>query len=201
MRRDIRKGFTIVELLVVIAVILTLAGITVVAATGAISSARGKRRESMRVVLEQGLAAYYAQEGRWPSAIEAKIDSANESVISFEDSETDAILQEVIGKAWGKGGGKKSMLLDATGLYVCEASRCGNANKGCFDSHKNPNAANYCKGKGCRLGVEFGEAVKKNAKRHIPLSDMAFGYPGPKEGMFCRFHLTYNTRTDSVTVK
>lgn len=195
-----KRGFTIVELLIVIAVILTLAGITVVAATGAISSARGKRCEAMRVMLEQGLATYYAQEGKWPDAIEKTINGANESVIKFDDNATDKIFQDLVGKAWGKGGGKHSMLLDATGLYVCEASNCGNSNKGCFDSHRDSSDVAYCKGKGCRLGVDFGEAVKKNAKRHIPLSNMAFGYPGPREGKFCRFHISYNTRTDSVTV-
>lgn len=195
-----RRGFTIVELLIVIAVILTLAGITVVAATGAISSARGKRQEAMRVMLEQGLAAYYAQEGKWPSEIESQINGSNKSVIDFDENATDKILQELVGKAYGKGGGKRSMLLDATGLYVCEANKCGNENHGCYDSHSDPAAADYCKGKGCRLGIEFSEAIKKGGKRHIPISNMAFGYPGPREGKFCRFLVHYNTRTDSATV-
>ena len=196
-----RRGFTIVELLIVIAVILTLAGITVVAATGAISSARSKRCEAMRVMLEQGMATYYAQEGKWPDDVEKKIDGANESIIQLDDNTTDKVFQELVGKAWGKGGGKRSMLLDATGLYVCEASNCGNSNKGCFDCHHDSSSAVYCKGKGCRIGIDFGEAVKKTAKRHIPLSNMAFGYPGSREGKFCRFHIIYNTRTDSVMVK
>lgn len=194
-----RSGFTIVELLVVIAVLLTLTGITVVAAMGAMSSARAKRQESMRVVLEQGIATFYAQEGKWPKVIETAI-SGNKSVVTFTDAEADKIFQEVVGKAFGKGG-KKSMLMDATGLYVCEASNCGNSNKGCNDEHRNPNSPVYCKGKGCRMGIDFSEAVKKGGKRHIQIANMAFGYPGSKEGLFRRFHITYNSRTDSVTVE
>ena len=94
------------------------------------------------------------------------------------------------------------MLLDPTGLYVCEANRCGNGNRGCFGNHDNPGMGDmYCKGKGCRIGIEFGDAVKKGGKRHIKLDNMAYGYPDPNTGMFHRYKVIYNTRTDSVTVE
>ena len=198
----VRRGFTLVEMIVVIAVIGVLVGITVVALKGVLSSARSKRYESMKVVLVQGISTYYAQEGEWPEVIEQQLrkENANEKSIEITGGDADKLFREVVGKAFGKGG-TKSMLLDATGLYVCEANRCGNENKGCFGNHNNPSLASYCKGKGCRIGVEFPEAVKKGGKRHIPISNMAFGYPDPNTDMFRRFKVIYNTRTDSVTVE
>ena len=200
MRR--KRGFTLVEMLTVIAVIGVLVGITVVALKGVISSARSKRCDSMRVVLAQGISTYYAQEGEWPEVIEQQLkkQNANEKSIEITNGDADKLFREVVGKAFGKSG-TKSMLLDATGLYVCEANRCGNENRGCFGNHGNPSLGTYCKGKGCRIGVEFPEAVKKGGKRHIPLSNMAFGYPDPNTEMFHRFKVIYNTRTDSVTVE
>lgn len=200
MRR--KRGFTLVEMLVVIAVISVLVGITVVALKGVLASARSKRCESMKVVLAQGISTYYAQEGEWPDVIEQalKKQNANEKSIEITNGDADKLFRQVVGKAFGKSG-TKSMLLDATGLYVCEANRCGNANKGCFGNHSNSASVDYCRGKGCRLGIDFAEAVKKGGKRHIPLDNMAFGYPDPNTDMFHRFKVIYNTRTDSVTVE
>ena len=42
--------------------------------------------------------------------------------------------------------------------------------------------------------------MKKGGKHHIPLSQMSFGYPGKEYGRFCRFWITYNGKTDTVTV-
>lgn len=196
-----KRGFTLVEMLVVVAVIGVLVGITVVALKGVVSSARAKRCESMKTLLAQGISTYYAQEGEWPTVIESAMKNANAQEIEFTNGEADKLLGEVIGKAFGKNG-SKSMLIDASGLYVCEANRCGNENRGCFGNHDNPAMGDtYCKGKGCRIGIEFGDAVKKGSKRRIPISNMAYGYPDPNTGMFHRFKVIYNTRTDSVTVK
>ena len=63
-----KKGFTIVELLVVIGVLAVLMTIVVVAASGVQKGGREKRASAMRSALEQAIAAYYAQEGKWPAA-------------------------------------------------------------------------------------------------------------------------------------
>ena len=77
-----RRGFTIVELLVVVAIIGILGGIVTTAAMGSIRGARSKRADAMRAALEQAIAAYYAQEGRWPDVIERKASSMSETRFS-----------------------------------------------------------------------------------------------------------------------
>ena len=199
--KEMKRGFTLVELLVVVGIISVLAGVTIVAVTGAVKSARASRAESMRVVLEQGIAAFYAQEGQWPKVIEQKAAGMNKTSYEFTPAEADKIFQEVVGKAFGKGG-RRSALLDVTGLYVCDSSKVGNEGRGCFDNHKHPsNKITYCKGKGCRLGKDFADAVKKtDGNAQLPVSRMAFGYQGTEEGLFRRFKVIYNSKTDSVTV-
>jgi prepilin-type N-terminal cleavage/methylation domain-containing protein len=61
-----RKGFTIVELLMVIAVLAVLMGIVSTAATSVIRKARTRENEALRSALQAGIATYCQQEGYWP---------------------------------------------------------------------------------------------------------------------------------------
>lgn len=195
-----RRGFTLVELMVSMAVLAVLITIVSVAASGSVASARSHRRDAMCTMLKQGLEAFYAQEGKWPKAIESRIDSFPDNVENYQFSaeETDKIFQELVGRAFGKGGSKSAML-DVTGLFVCEASNCGNSNKGCYDRHSKSDE-HYCGDGQCRNGVDFWEAIKPSSKRHIPLSNMAFGYAGQNEGRFRRFFVSYSLKADTVSI-
>lgn len=173
-----RKGFTLIELMAVVAVIGILITIVSVAATATIKSSREKRCDSMRSVLEQGIAAYYAQEGKWPQAIESALAASNEDVIKLNQSQADSVFRDVVGKGFGKKG-TRSMLVDASGLFVCRSSSLSG-------SHPR--------------GVEFTLAAAKNGKYAIPLAQMVFGYADPGSGTFRPFSISYNTRTDAVTV-
>ncbi len=196
-----RRGFTIVELLVVIAVIGVLGGIVTGAAMGSIRGARTKRAEAMRVALEQAISAYYAQEGKWPDAIEDRANNMSSDTYMFSADETDDIFQQVVGKGFGKSG-RKSVLVDATALFVARRSQLGNGGRGCYDNHRNRKAsATYCAGRKCISGVDFSTAVARSGRNHIRFSDMAFGYQGAEEGRFCRYWIVYNGQTDSVTVR
>ena len=196
-----RRGFTIIELLVVIAVIGILGGIVTNAAMGAIRNARGSRANAMRTALEQAITTYYAQEGKWPDAIERKINSGmDDDTYRFSADECDDIFRQVVGKGFGKSG-RKSVLVDATALFVARSHQLGNGGKGCFDNHSNrKDSATYCGNQKCINGVDFSVAVARIGKNHIRFNEMAFGYQGVEAGKFCRFWVTYNGKTDSVTV-
>jgi len=198
-----KRAFTIIELLTVISIIAILSTIIVIAASGSIKNARANRRDAMRVALEQAIAAYHAQDpnGEWPGAIETKAQNSEEDVCTFTAGETDEIFRKVVGKGFGKSSGARSMLIDASALFVADASKLGNGGKGCYDNHGNKKSSNYCGDKGCIGGIDFTRAANRNSKHHIAFSSMAFGYPGPENGKFCRFWIEYNTKSDSVTVK
>ena len=61
-----KKGFTIVELLMVVAVLAVLTGIITTAASSAIKPARARRTDAAQATLQNGIAAYYAQHNYWP---------------------------------------------------------------------------------------------------------------------------------------
>ena len=173
-----KNGFTIVEMLAVVGVIAVLISIIVTAAAGSTRSSREKRANAMSYSLEQGSAAYYAQEGKWPSLIE-NVDSAGKDTVEFEGAKADQIFQEVVCKGFGHGG-RKSMLVDPSALFVCDSSSADGKN-----AH----------------GYEFSEVTGKSAKHRIDPRQMAFGYQESESGRFLRFKVVYNCRTDAVTVE
>ena len=70
-----KRAFTLIELMLVIAVLAILITIVATAASGSIKSARERRRDTMAAVLREGIATYYARNGKWPGGIESKADS------------------------------------------------------------------------------------------------------------------------------
>jgi len=200
----VKRAFTVVELLVVIAVIGILGAIVTNAAMGSLKKARERRASMMCTVLEQAIAAYYAQLGSWPDTIEqvANGDGDDSDKYTFTPDQTDEIFGEVVGTGFRLSKNLKgSPLIDATALFVANKNRLGNSKRGCYDNHhKSKDRTTYCGGRGCISGVDFTTAVAKSGKHHIQFRDMAFGYQGSEEGKFCRFWITYNRKTDSVTV-
>lgn len=198
-----KKGFTIVELMTVGGILAVLLSIVVVAAGGAMKNAREKRATAMASSLQQGINAFYAQEGKWPQAIESRIRSLSDNdgdVVHFRAKEVDEILREVVGKGFGKSGGMRSMLVDASALFVARASDLKNGGNGCNDNHADKTKNDFCGNQRCVRGVDFSEAVKRGSKQHILFDQMAFGYQGRENGRFRRFWVSYNVKTDSVSV-
>ena len=192
-----RRGFTIVELLVVIGIIGVLLGIVTTAVTSSVKNARVRRAEAMGKALQQAISAYYAQEGRWPAAIESRTSSmGNKSKYTFSGREADGILQEIVRNSVGASASRP--LVDVSALFVADSSRL--RGDGCFDNHSNATLSSYCGKDRCINGVDFTIAANKDSKTAIPLNQMSFGWQGRQNGKFCRFWLTYNALTDSVTV-
>ena len=196
------RGFTIIELLTVVAIIAVLLTIVVSAAGGVMKSARLNRAQAMSRALEQGILAYYAQENKWPGAIETKGVNSREAEVSFTPSETDGIFQAVVGHGYGKSGTTRSILVDATALVVAPASKLRKGGEGCYDNHSDRSGkwSPYCGDQGCIGGMDFMTAANRNSKHHIGFENMAFGYQGPVNGKFCRYRVTYYPKTDTISV-
>ena len=189
-----KKAFTIVELLVVVAIIGILLGIVGIAAASSMKGSRSSRAKAMAAAFEQAIAAYHAQDedGDWPDAIEDAAKSMEKTTIRLEPEAADKVFREIVEKSVGSNVTRP--LIDASALFVARASSV--QGDGCNDKHGDNSASDYCGNKRCVNGVDFSEAVKNGMK----VSEMAFGWQGVEYGKFRRFWITYNAKTDTVKV-
>ena len=181
-----KKGFTIVELLVVIGVIIVLMGIVTTAASESMKASRSRRRDALISLVQAGLAAYYAQNDEWPISFKGKSgnhktggNDVDENQYDLSDTEVCDCVRKIVESA--KEG---NPLIDVSGLWV--------ADKG-----------NYVDGSDKRTtGMDFMTAIhgsRKNTKR-LKLEKMVFGYPNESNGAFTRFGMGYSISTDQLTV-
>ena len=173
-----KRGFTIIELLMVVAIIAVLATLVTTASVATMRSSRAKRREAMRIAWEAAIATYHAQDAneKWPSAIESLAASADSGVLS--ESQAQEVFREIVKKSIGASG-TKNPLIDPGGLFV--------AASGATD--------------GKSTGLAFTDALHGGPhRRKIGVSRMEFGYQGRKSGRFRRFNIIYHAETDTVKV-
>lgn len=178
MKNRKRSGFTIIELLMVVAIIAVLATLVTTASVATIRSSRAKRREAMRIAFEAAIATYHAQDAneKWPTAIESLASGGDSGVLS--ESQAQDVFREIVKKSIGANGAKNP-LIDPSGLFV--------AASGAVD--------------GKSSGLGFTDALHGGPhRRKIGVSQMEFGYQGRKSGRFRRFNVIYNAATDSVKV-
>lgn len=187
----LKKGFTIVEMLMVIAVLAVLVGIVTTAATSAVRQSRDRRKDAMRQVLQNGIAVYYQQKGEWPtSKLEGMNGTEDELVcLSYDDSQDvfRAIVKESVSESTA------NPFVDVSGLFVAE--------KGNFEPwYEYKEGAETAKGhRGS--GRNFKEATQTTAhSKKLLLNQMAFGYADKETGYFRPYYVLYNTRADSVEV-
>lgn len=185
-----KKGFTIVELLMVVGIISILLGIITTAASQSMKAARSRRGDALCSAVQAGLAAYYAQFDQWPEPLGSKVKngldagSNNEGVDNktvsdkyvLTASEVRAMVKALVDEA--KDG---NPLMDISGLFV-------SADPG------EPG------GKG--LGLDFMEAIRgsKRSPDKMSTSKMYFGYPDTSTGRFRRFKMVYSIPSDTLTV-
>lgn len=186
-----RRGFTIVELMMVIGIIGILLGIVTTAAASSIKQARTRKAASCCTVVEQGLAAFYAQKGYWPGSIGARIRSGSlsarsntEGVDNYTDSDKYVLDSSEI----------DSMIVDLINM-----SRQGNPCmdiSGLFVSRSQGEAGSRS------IGLDFMEAIRgtKQSKKKMKVAEMHFGYPESSHGYFRRFKVVYSIPSDEMKV-
>ena len=169
-----KKAFTLLELMVVMAILGVLLGIVMTAASNSFRHTRQKKSEFLCALVRQGLETFYEQEGEWPVSIPA--GSMNSSY-ELSSSQVRDSVKDLVKKT--KDG---SPVFDVSGLYVSS----------------NPGEA------GSRAhGQDFWQAVRGTPQnpRGLGLSRMYFGYPETDHGYFRRFRIVYHYATDSMEVK
>lgn len=173
-----KRGFTIVEMLIVISVIGVLMGLVTTAARNSIRDARDRRRLSMAAVLEAGMETYRAKnKDKWPDTLERIVEAGNFDTdtewYELSESEVDSCLREIVKHSTEK----KNPVMDVTGLFVAPS--------------------------GAERGMDFNAARKGTSKRNtrkIGVSQMVFGYPAKNDGKFVRYRMKYSIPGDTVKV-
>ena len=204
MKKNGNRGFTIVELMMVVAVIAVLAGIITMGVSSMFRGARLRRAQAMKQILQAGLETYYAQHGEWPTGIKRHINDREDTVELDRDAnstttgdrcpETDSVFQEIVEESIKQ---SARPVVDPSGLYVAQQGSVY-----CHDNHRRKGEHAYCGNKKCPRGRDFTEAVKnKKGQKKLNVKNMTFGYPGPNNGFFCRYRILFHPKTDTVEVK
>ena len=184
-----RRGFTIIELVMVVAIMGILLGIVTTAAAGAIRQARIRKAEACCKVVQAAFETYYAQKGEWPGGIESKItgDKANSEgkeyrsdsdVYVLDPGDVDDMMRDIL-REYKNG----NPCLDISGLFVSR-----------YDGRAGTR----------HLGLDFMTAIrgtKQDANgQKMTTSQMHFGYPESSHGYFRHFKVVYSKPTDQMKV-
>lgn len=185
-----KKAFTIVELLVVVAILGVLMTMVFVSVKGSLADARDRRAEALCKTVQAGLASYHVLYDEWPEPLAGKVRSGSFSDTNEEgeDRRTDPekyVLKadEVrkMVKALVDEAKKGNPLMDVSGLFVSRATG-------------EPGTRG--------TGYDFTEAVRgsnRNRKK-MNTAEMYFGYAEREKGYFRRFKMVYSVPGDSLTV-
>lgn len=173
-----RRAFTIVELMVVVAIIAILTGIVLNVAVGSLRAARVNRTKVLQTTLKTAIETYYAQKGEWPSGLKTLAESRKSNYLVGNAAQE--VFRDIVKASMGQGGGV-GQLLDPSGLFVTGISAQGKDGR-------------------C-TGMSFADA-RQGAHGHKKLgpTQLIFGYPGRKTGKFRPFNIIYHVATDSITV-
>jgi len=182
-----RKGFTIVELLMVIGIIAILMGIITTAVSSSIKSSRTQKANALCALVEAGLMTYHEQKGEWPISIpneranqEGGGGKSDPDKVVLNGGEVRQCVKKLVDEA--KQG---NPMMDISGLFVSrsDGELSGNNVKAAY-------------------GLDFTQAIRgtKRSQTKMKSGEMYFGYPDPATGHFLRFKMVYSIPADSITV-
>ena len=202
-----KKGFTIVELLMVLGIIIVLMGIVTTAASESIRSSRSQKADAVCKLVQAGMAAYYAQYDEWPGSIGSKIASGtlgtrsnNEGPNGNTDPDkfvlTGPEVRECV-KALVDETKDGNPVMDISGLFVSRSNGELKGGNMTSDSNKGSSGATSS-----GYGMDFMLAIRgtKQSQKRMKTSEMYFGYPDPETGRFLRFKMVYSIPTDQFSV-
>ena len=190
-----KKGFTIVELLMVIGVIIVLMGIVTTAASQSMKASRSRRADALCSLVQAGFNAYYAQYDRWPGSVGKRIadgslgtrgneegdegESVNEKYVLSGTEVRDCVKELVLKTKDG------TPVMDVSGLFVSRSD-------GEMSGGKVKPAS----------GLDFMSAIHgtRTSRKKMTTSEMYYGYPDPSTGYFLRFKIVYSIPTDTFSV-
>ena len=187
-----KRGFTIIELMVVIGIIGILMGIVFTAASSSIRAGRSTRADAMCQAVQSGLATYYAQFDKWPGGFGSKVENGSirtRSNNSGRNGQSDDDLYILTGtevreciKVLVDEAKQGNPMMDISGLFVS----------------RNPGEPGE-KGR----GLDFMLAIHgtKWSRKKMKSAEMYFGYQDPRTGYFRRFVMVYSIPADQLTVK
>ena len=189
-----KKGFTIVELLMVVAIIAILMGIVTTAAASSIKASRRQKANALCTIVQTALATYREQKGRWPIDMpvsranrEGANGNSNSDIVVLNGTEVRACVKALVEETK-----KHNPMMDISGLFVSRQD--GELPGGGSGQNNDKIKPAY--------GLDFMAAIhgtRKSSKK-MTTSEMYFGYPDPATGYFLRFKMTYSIPTDQLMV-
>ena len=172
--RTAEKGFTMIELLMVIVVLALIMSLAIGAAIRSVNAGRELRADSMRDALEVALVAYLSAEGAWPCSLPPDPPDPDNPSFIYSTFKSVSKNQEVFEKVISKGGylDTSAFMTVVGGTEIGERSVQG----------------------GTRLSLR--DALERS-EGHLPI-----GYVNPKKrDEFIAYKITFNLMTDSVLVE
>ncbi len=179
-----RRGFTIVELIAVIAIIGILLGIVTTAVSSSIQNGRKRKAEASFSLLQQAFATYKAQKGKWPGfgdTVSGKTptegdEKDNTDYYEISESDVRKMIKAIVDESR-----KGNPLMDVSGLFV--ATKSGT--------------------RGSKVrGMDILDALRgtRKNKSGVSIDALYYGYPEEKHGYFRNFRVLYSIPTDNMRV-
>lgn len=187
-----KRGFTIVELLVVVAVLGVLMGIISTAASSVIRKARVRKNEALRTLLQQGIATYQAQRGYWPPSKSGQLENwakdgftKQDETGYLTDSQYDEMMRHLMKEC-----------LNARGNPIMDVSGFAAARVSAVNGRKDRDGKPSCGAEEVQTWV-----AKQRAGNGPKSNEMVFGYTNPEQNHFRRFRVRFYPESGSVKVE